>query len=201
MLFGAELRKRTLLACLLASLLQFAYWGLFFWLPNLLASPIDKGGAGMSVVKSTGWLIPIQAGAFIGYLSFGPLADRFGRRRVFVAFVCASAILVPVYGRLVHHPTLLLLLSPVLGCAGHAYWSVAAPLMSELFPTAVRASGQGLGYNSGRLLGALAPYVIGVLAAVPHVGIVSALSLTSMFYFAAAAVVFWLPDRSNDALT
>ena len=157
MLFGAELRKRTLLACLLASLLQFAYWGLFFWLPNLLASPIDKGGAGMSVVKSTGWLIPIQAGAFIGYLSFGPLADRFGRRRVFVAFVCASAILVPVYGRLVHHPTLLLLLSPVLGCAGHAYWSVAAPLMSELFPTAVRASGQGLGYNSGRLLGALAP--------------------------------------------
>jgi MFS family permease len=199
-LFGAELRKRTLLACLLASLLQFAYWGLFFWLPNLLASPIDKGGAGMSVVKSTGWLIPIQAGAFIGYLSFGPLADRFGRRRVFVAFVCASAILVPVYGRLVHHPTLLLLLSPVLGCAGHAYWSVAAPLMSELFPTAVRASGQGLGYNSGRLLGALAPYVIGVLAAVPHVGIVSALSLTSMFYLAAAAVVFALPDQSRAAL-
>lgn len=199
-LFGAELRKRTLLACLLASLLQFAYWGLFFWLPNLLASPIDKGGAGMSVVKSTGWLIPIQAGAFIGYLSFGPLADRFGRRRVFVAFVCASAILVPVYGRLVHHPTLLLLLSPVLGCAGHAYWSVAAPLMSELFPTAVRASGQGLGYNSGRLLGALAPYVIGVLAAVPHVGIVSALSLTSMFYLGAAAVVFALPDQSRAAL-
>jgi hypothetical protein len=88
-----------------------------------------------------------------------------------------------------------------LGCAGHAYWSVAAPLMSELFPTTVRASGQGLGYNSGRLLGALAPYVIGVLAAVPHVGIVSALSLTSMFYLAAAVVVFGLPDRSNDALT
>jgi MFS family permease len=199
-LFGPELRKRTLLACLLASLLQFAYWGLFFWLPNLLASPIEKGGAGMSVVKSTGWLIPIQAGAFIGYLSFGPLADRFGRRRVFATFVCASAVLVPLYGSLVHHPTLLLLLSPVLGCAGHAYWSVAAPLMSELFPTAVRASGQGLGYNSGRLFGALSPYVIGVLATVPHVGIASALSLTSAFYLAAAAVVFALPDQSRAAL-
>lgn len=200
-LFGAELRKRTLLACLLASLLQFAYWGLFFWLPNLLASPIEKGGAGMSVVKSTGWLIPIQAGAFIGYLSFGPLADRFGRRRVFAMFVCASAILVPTYGRLVHFPTLLLLLSPVLGLAGHAYWSVAAPLMSELFPTAVRASGQGLGYNSGRLFGALAPYVIGVLATVPRVGIASALTLTSAFYLAAAVVVFALPDKSQAALT
>ena len=199
-LFGRDLRKRTLLACLLASLLQFAYWGLFFWLPNLLASPIEKGGAGMSVVKSTGWLIPIQVGAFIGYLSFGPLADRFGRRRVFVFFVCASALLVPVYGRLVHFPTLLLLLSPVLGCVGHAYWSVAAPLLSELFPTAVRASGQGLGYNSGRLLGALAPYVIGVLAGIPRVGIVSALSLTSAFYIGAAAVVFALPDQIKGRL-
>lgn len=199
-LFGAALRRRTLLACLLASLLQFAYWGLFFWLPNLLASPLDKGGAGMSVVKSTGWLIPIQAGAFIGYLSFGPLADRFGRRRVFVFFVCASALLVPLYGRLVHSPTLLLVLSPVLGCVGHAYWSVAAPLMSELFPTAVRASGQGLGYNSGRLLGAMAPYVIGVLATLPRVGIVSALSLTSAFYLAAAGVVFALPDQIKGRL-
>jgi MFS family permease len=200
-LFGPGLRKRTLLACLLASLLQFAYWGLFFWLPNLLASPIEKGGAGMTVVKSTGWLIPIQVGAFIGYLSFGPLADKFGRRRVFATFVCAAAVLVPVYGQLVHHPTLLLLLSPVLGCAGHAYWSVAAPLMSELFPTAVRASGQGLGYNSGRLLGALSPFVIGVLATVPRIGIASALSLTSAFYLAAAVVVFALPDQSRAALS
>src|SRR4029078_10045588 len=168
-LFGSQLRKRTLLACLLAGLLQFAYWGRFFWLPNLLATPVAKGGAGMSVVKSTGWLIPMQAGAFIGYLSFGPLADRFGRRRVFAAFLTLAAIIVPIYGRVVHSPTTLLLLSPVLGCVGHAYWSMLAPFLSELFPTSVRASGQGLGYNSGRLLGALAPYVIGVLATIPAI--------------------------------
>src|SRR3954471_21104572 len=70
-LFGSALRNRTLLACLLTGFLQFAYWGLFFWLPNLLASPIEKGGAGMTVVKSVGWLVPLQAGAFVGYLSFG----------------------------------------------------------------------------------------------------------------------------------
>jgi MFS family permease len=199
-LFGPELRKRTLLACLLASLLQFAYWGLFFWLPNLLATPVDKGGAGMSVVKSTGWLIPIQAGAFVGYLSFGPLADRFGRRRVFATFLTLAAILVPIYGRVVHNPATLLILSPVLGCVGHAYWSMLAPLLSELFPTSVRASGQGLGYNSGRLFGALAPYVIGVLATLPAIGIVSALGVTSAFYLAAAALIFAFPDRSRAPL-
>ena len=200
LLFSRALRRRTLLACLLASLLQFAYWGLFFWLPNLLASPVEQGGAGMTVVKSTGWLIPVQLGAFVGYLSFGPLADRFGRRRIFAGFLVAAAFLVPVYGRMVHNPVALFVLSPILGCVGHAYWSMIAPLLSELFPTAARATGQGLGYNSGRLLGALAPYVIGVLATIPRIGIASALAVTSAFYVAAAALVFAFPDRSRMAL-
>jgi MFS family permease len=196
-LFGATMRNRTLLACLLAGFLQFAYWGLFFWLPNLLASPVEQGGAGMTVVKSVAYLIPLQIGAFIGYLSFGPIADRFGRRRVFAFFLVAAAALVPVYGSLVRTPAMLFILSPVLGFLGHAYWSMIGPFLSELFPTSVRASGQGLGYNSGRLLGALAPYVIGALAAVEGIGIASALLLTSAFYVAAAALMFAFPDTSG----
>ena len=199
-LFGSDLRRRTILACILASCLQFAYWGLFFWLPNLLATPVEKGGAGMSIVKSVGWLIPMQFGAFIGYLSFGPLADRFGRRRVFAGFLIAAAALVPLYGQMVRSPTVLLALSPLIGFVGHAYWSAISPFLSELFPTTVRASGQGLGYNSGRLMGALAPYVIGTLATIPGVGIVSALLVTSAFYLAAAAVMFLFPDTSRIGL-
>jgi MFS family permease len=199
-LFGSALRNRTLLACLLAGFLQFAYWGLFFWLPNLLASPVEKGGAGMTVVKSVAYLIPLQVGAFIGYLSFGPLADRFGRRRTFAFFLIAAAVLVPLYGGLVRTPVMLFILSPVLGFLGHAYWSMIGPFLSELFPTSVRASGQGLGYNSGRLLGALAPYVIGALAAVPGIGIASALLVTSAFYIAASMLVFAFPDTSGRVL-
>jgi hypothetical protein len=47
------------------------------------------------------------------------------------------------------------------------------------------------------LLGALAPYIIGALAAVPAIGIVSALVVTSAFYVAAAAVMFAFPDTSR----
>ena len=48
-----------MMACALSSLLLFAYWGLFTWLPNLLASPVSSGGAGMTIVKSVGFIIPM----------------------------------------------------------------------------------------------------------------------------------------------
>jgi MFS family permease len=200
LLFGRELRSRTLLACLLSSFLLFAYWGLFTWLPNILASPVEKGGAGMTIVKSVAFIIPMQIGAFAGYLSFGPLADRFGRRRTFAAFTITAAIIVPLYLRLMSFPAALFIVGPILGFVGHGYWSMLGPLLSELFPTQVRASGQGLGYNSGRIFGAAAPYIMGVLAGIPSVGIVAALGLTSLFYVAAAALVFALPDASRAPL-
>src|SRR5262249_32644213 len=68
-LFGKQLVRRTVMATLLTTSVMFAYWGLFTWLPAFLATPVDKGGAGMSVVQSLGWIIPMQIGAFFGYLS------------------------------------------------------------------------------------------------------------------------------------
>src|SRR5258708_17503987 len=91
-LFGPELRRRTLLACLLAGLLQFAYWGLFFWLPNLLASPAEKGGAGMTVVRSTAYLIPLQSGALIRHLLFCPIPHPFRRRPRFAVFLLSGGL-------------------------------------------------------------------------------------------------------------
>jgi MFS family permease len=198
--FGPALRRRTVLAILLAAAVQFAYWGLFFWLPSFLASPLEQGGAGMTLVRSVSWIIPMQLGAYAGYLSFGFLADRFGRRRTCATFLIAAAILVPLYGSLVRTPLALMLIGPVLGFVGHGYFSMFGSFLAELFPTAVRATGQGLSYNAGRGLGALAPFTIGALATVPGVGIGSALALTSAFFLLGAALLYTLPDTSGKAL-
>jgi MFS family permease len=98
-IFGPTLLARTLTATFIATLLLFAYWGLFTWVPTFLAAPVERGGAGMGIVKSTGWIVPMQLGALAGYLSFGFLADRFGRRPVFLLFVLSSAVIVPVLRR------------------------------------------------------------------------------------------------------
>src|SRR5687768_16036553 len=68
-IFGPGLIRRTLLIIALGSAVQFANWGLFFWLPTFLARPVEQGGAGMGVVGSLPWIIPVQLGAYAGYLT------------------------------------------------------------------------------------------------------------------------------------
>ena len=194
------LLRRTIAIVLLGSAVQFAYWGVFFWLPAFLARPVEQGGAGMGVVGSLGWIIPVQIGAYFGYLTFGFLADRFGRRRTFIAFMLIASLLVPIYGQMARSPMTLMLLGPVLGYFGHGYFSMFGSFIAELFPAAVRATGQGTSYNIGRMAGALAPYVIGALAGLPGIGIGLALASTSAFFLTAAVLIFALPDRSGEEL-
>ena len=199
-IFGPRLFGRTLLIIMLGTAVQFAYWGIFFWLPAFLARPLSQGGAGMGVVGSLAWIIPVQIGAYLGYLTFGFIADRLGRRPTFILFMLAAAVLVPVYGQMARNPTILMLLGPVLGYFGHGYFSMFGSFIAELYPTAIRATAQGTSYNIGRMAGAVAPYTIGAVATLPGIGIGLALGVTSAFFLLGAALIFTLPDRSGQAL-
>jgi MFS family permease len=199
-IFTPPLVGRTIRIILLGGATQFAYWGVFFWIPAFLARPLAQGGAGMTVVSSLGWIVAFQIGAYLGYLSFGFLADLLGRRNTFILFMVVSAILVPIYGQMARSPLMLLILGPVVGYFGSGHFSMFGSFVAELFPVQVRATGQGTSYNIGRMAGAVAPYTIGALAAMPGIGIGLALSLTSAFFLLAAALTFTLPDRSGQPL-
>ena len=191
-IFGRDLIGLTLKTSLLTSLVMFGYWGFFTWLPGFLASPIKQGGAGMSLVESMAWVVPTQIGAFFGYLSFGFISDRLGRRPTFIAYLLAAAILVPFYGHMARSPWALLLTGPLLGFFSHGYFSVFGAMLSELFATDVRATAQGFTYNVGRVLGGLAPYTIGVLAMKRGLG--PALGMTSAFFLAGALLMLAFPE-------
>ncbi len=188
----------TLRASLITTSVLFAYWGLFTWLPTFLAAPVAEGGAGLSIVKSSVWIIPMQVGAFLGYTLFGFLSDRFGRKPSFLVFLIAAAVLVPIYGAFARSETLLLLLGPFLGFFGHGYFSVFGALLAELFPTSIRGVAQGFTYNAGRAFSALAPITIGALADAWGLG--SALVLTSAFFLMGAGLMKLLPETKGSAL-
>jgi MFS family permease len=186
-LLRPPLRARVLVLTALCCCLLFGYWGVFTWLPAYLSSPVERGGAGLTVVRSSAWILPMQVGAFLGYASFGFLADRFGRRRTFLLFVLATAAIVPVYGLLGRNASILLALGPLLGFFGHGYFSVVGSLAAEMFPPAVRNTAQGFCYNAGRAMAGFAPTTVGALS--DHYGIGAALTVTSVFFVAGAAVM------------
>jgi putative sialic acid transporter len=191
-IFSRQLIGRTLKASLLTSMVMFGYWGIFTWIPGFLATPVEQGGAGMSIVKSVAWIIPTQIGAFFGYLSFGFISDRIGRRPAFIVFLLAAAVLVPIYGYMARSPLALMATGPLLGFFSHGYFSVFGAMLSELFDTRVRATAQGFTYNIGRILGGFAPYTIGALAVTRGIGPV--LALTSAFFIAGAVLMLTLPE-------
>lgn len=197
-LFRPPLARKTLIATAMTTSVLFAYWGLFTWIPGYLASPVEAGGAGMSMVRSSAWIVPMQVGAFFGYTLFGFLADRFGRRPVFLAFVLGAAALVPVYGMQARSQVALMVLGPLVGFFGHGFFSVFGAMLAELFPSGIRATAQGLCYNIGRGLSALAPATIGALADIHGIG--SALAFTSIFFAAGGAIVWLLPETRGEAL-
>jgi MFS family permease len=175
-----------------------AYWGVFTWLPGFLASPVEKGGAGLSVAKSSGWIIPAQIGAYFGYLSFGIIADRLGRKPAFILYLLITAAVTPLYGYYARNAGLLLALGPVLGFFGHGYFSLFGAMVSELYPQRIRATALGVIYNIGRAASAAAPWLVGALA--DRYGIGSALGVTSLFLIAGVMLMLTLPETRGREL-
>ena len=71
-------------------------------------------------------------------------------------------------------------------------------MLAELFPTRIRGTAQGMVYNAGRAVSALAPFTIGALADAWGIG--SALALTAAFFLAGAALMAFLPETRGREL-
>jgi nitrate/nitrite transporter NarK len=117
---------------------------------------------------------------------------------VFIAFLLCAALIVPIYCLFARVEAVLLLLGPLVGFFGHGYFSVFGAMLAELFPTRVRATAQGLAYNAGRGVSALAPFTIGALA--DRYGYGHAIALTSAFFLLGAGMILLLPETRGTEL-
>ena len=184
-LFRGDLGRRTLVITAMNAASLFAWWGLFSWVPSFLSLPVSKGGHGLDILHTSSWTVVMQAGTFLGYTSFGLLADRFGRKQMYVTFLFVAAAIVPLY-TLARTPMALLLLGPVVGFWGSGYFSGFSVIASEAFPTALRGRAMGFAYNLGRIVSAAAPFLVGRIA--QSRGMAFGLMLTSSGFLAAALI-------------
>ncbi len=158
-IFAPGLRRTTLLAALLGTGAQGGYYAISTWVPTFL-----RGERGLTVIGSSGYLAVLITGSFVGYLLGAWLADRIGRRPLFIFSSIAAIALVLVYTTLPFSNAVMLWLGFPLGIASSAYFSGMGAFFTELFPTRLRGSGQGFAYNFGRGIGALFPTLVGYLS-------------------------------------
>lgn len=136
-------------------------------------------------------------GMFPGYISFGWVADRFGRRASFVVYTLLAAILVPLYAA-ARQPWALLTLGTLTAFFGTGFFSGSPILGSEIFPTSVRARALGLTYNGARTLSSVAPFVIGRVGEAK--GLDWAFYLCAASFLLTAAVATQLPETRGKSL-
>ncbi|WP_046918841.1 MFS transporter, partial [Streptomyces stelliscabiei] len=188
------LLRTTVFAVLLSTGVQGGYYTLATWVPTYL-----KTERGLSVVGTGGYLTFLISGAFIGYLTGGYLTDRLGRRRNIWLFAVLSALCILAYANIPSSAdTLLLVLGFPLGFCMSAIFSGFGSFLSELYPSAVRGTGQGFTYNTGRAVGAVFPTTVGFLA--DSWGVGGALIFGALGYGLAAVALLGLPETRGKEL-
>lgn len=192
-----DLRRNGAVATAMNAFSMFGYWGLFTWIPAYLSLPVSQGGRGLSLVKTTAWLIVMGIGKWLGYTAFGFSADALGRRKSYVAYLMIAALLVPVYG-VTRTPAWLLILGPFVAFFGTGFFSGFGAIVSELFPTEIRATAMGTSYNIGRGMSAGAPFAIGLLA--HRAGLGLSFLLVAGAFFLAALLALALPETKGKQL-
>src|SRR4030095_2245809 len=124
----------------------------------------------LDAATMAGFVVAMQVGMWFGYITFGYVGDRIGRRRASVIYLIAAAALILIYVS-VRTPLPLLLLGPFVAFFATGYYSGFGAVTAEIYPTSIRATAQGLTYNTGRIASAAAPFAVGTLAQTHGFGI------------------------------
>ncbi|WP_176050213.1 MFS transporter [Burkholderia sp. BCC1644] len=137
----------------------FMVYALSSWLTRLMA------GAGYSLGSALTFVLVLNAGAMIGAIGGGWLADRLPIKTVLVSMYLVAAVSITLLG----YPMPTALLFVLVGLAGASTIGtqiVNCAYAGQFYPMAIRSTGIGWTLGVGRGGAILAPIVIGVLVGI-----------------------------------
>jgi MFS family permease len=183
----------SLAMAILCSVQNFGYYGVMIWLPNYLGQRF-----GYSLAQSAIWTAVTVAGMIAGIWLFGRVADHFGRRPAFIIYMLGAALLVVIYSRLTD-AIALLVTGAVMGFFVNGMLGGYGALMSELYPTQVRATAQNVLFNLGRAIGGLGPVTVGAVTL--WLGFPAAIALLALLYLLDLIVLLlFIPEKRGAEL-
>jgi SHS family sialic acid transporter-like MFS transporter len=158
-IFAPGLRRNTILAILFASVALIVTWGSIQNIPTWVDRDLTHGLNPKAKAVSQLWS---SIGAIVGCLIAPLVAARLGRRPVYFGLCLGSFIACSILYRFFDAYTagLLFMIFIAAGFAS-AFYGWLPQYLPELFPTRIRATGQGLAFNFGRILAAVGAWNLG----------------------------------------
>lgn len=195
-IFSGSMFVKTLLAIAFAAIALIGTWGSVQWLPVWAGQLTDglpsHGQAGATTQILSG------VGAIVGCLIGALFAGKFGRRPAYFGLCVLSVVLCQILFRGVNeYGNAFLFLVFCIGGVTAAFYGWLPLYLPELFPTRVRATGQGVSFNSGRVLAAVGALTQGQLVAHYSGSYAKAGAVITLIYLLGLALI-WLAPETKD---
>jgi MFS family permease len=203
-LFKPDLRRQSLIGIAVSAVAVLGMWGVFqAWLQAWVQSLVEAmpGATPETVGLARAQVgIYMAVGAILGSVAAGPLAHTMGRRASYALFCVGSLISAGLlYGTCDALGPRLLAFTFLGGAFSAAFFGWLPLFLPELFPTHLRASGEGLTFNAGRTLSAAGVLVAGELS---HMlgGPDRASLLMSLIFVVGLVLVPFIPETRGQEL-
>jgi MFS family permease len=195
--FTPPLLKHTLLGVVFASVALIGTWGSVQWIPFW----VDKlTGGNLPRAKAVAHMASAY-GAILGSLA-GPLAGgKIGRRPAFFGLCLASLLTCQYLFR--HFTQYSSGMVAVIFWAGFftaAFYGWFPLYLPELFPTRVRATGQGVSYNTGRVFAAVGAVIGGQLVLHFHGSYAKMGGVITLIYLVGMIAIWFAPETRGRPL-
>ncbi len=144
--------------------LQFGYFGANTWLPSYLSTDLGMNLKSMSLNIAATYTAMVAGKVMAGFL-----ADKFGRKSVWVTGGLATAVVMPLIVAFVNTSNVIFLMF-IFGILYAIPYALLSAFMSESFPGGVRGTCVATTYAIGRIGSVTAPLFIGFIATWHSIG-------------------------------
>lgn len=195
--FGRELRKITLLSIAFASVVLIGTWGSVQWIPLWADQMV---GITQPEAKAITMLL-LSVGAIVGCFGGSAIGALMGRRAAYFTLCLLSLLCCGILFRTIHeYGAVFMILSFLVGAFTAAFYGWLPLYLPELFPTRARATGQGVCFNSGRILAAVGAITQGQLVSHFSGSYTKAGAVLSLVYIVGMVLIWFGPETKGKPL-
>ena len=191
-------RARLILTFIMSLSITIGYWGVSSFVPSFVSAVATAAGLSGPTWAGLAGLVQ-NIGALLGFISFGFLADWFGRKPTTALFYAMCLVLTPVVYLWVQDVHVLVFGFAVYGFFIQGVFSWTPMWPPELFPTRMRATATGFIFNTPRVISSIAPLIAGSLI-VGLGGYGKTATIISLFYIIGLFCIPFLPETKGQPL-